>query len=192
MKINSAPFVSQSNESVSITETNETIVKNLWQVLIDKNLPGPDYLEVKNTAAALQTMNLPLDKCYEAAFRTLNASNPDFTKQKLLDSIDTYIDFIKQEQLDGKKECEKKRQVQIGEKTERVKQLVEHKKELEKQIKDLQEQVLQSDNSITQLQQDIELSTAEINKQEIIFNNSIECVIASLNNDKNIMNNLTI
>lgn len=104
MKINLTPFVSQSNESVNITETNETIVKNLWQVLIDKNLLGPDYLEVKNTAAALQTMNLPLDKCHEAAFRTLNAPNPDFTKQKLLDSIDTYIDFIKQEQSDGKKD----------------------------------------------------------------------------------------
>ena len=192
VQMNATPFVEQSIVSEQTSDTSETIVKNLWQVLIDKNLPGPDYLEVKNTAAALQAMNLPIDKCYEAAFRTLQAANPDFTKQKLIDSIDAYINYVRQEQSDGKKECDRKRQIQIGEKTTRVSQLSEHKKELEKQIKELQDQIAQTEGSIFQLEQDIQKSTSEINREEVVFNNSIESVIASLNSDKNIMNNLTI
>ena len=173
------------------TESGD-IVKKLWQVLIDKNLPGPDYLEVKNTAAALSAMNLPLDKCYEAAFRTLNASNPNFTKDVLLKSIDTYIGFIKQEQSDGKSECDRKRQIQIGEKTERSKQLLEHKEDLEKQIASLQEQVIQTESSIMKMKLEIERSTAEIDKEEEVFNASIESVVSSLNNDRKIMETLTI
>lgn len=182
----------QQNNVTQTNEVNDNIVKSLWQVLIDKNLPGPDYLEVKNSAAALQAMNLPIDKCYEAGFRTLKASYPNFTKEGLLSSIDTYIEIVRQEQADGKKECEAKRQKQVGEKTTRISQLNEHKNELTKQIADLQSQIETTNASIAQLETEVRCATDEINKEEALFNNSIENVIETLNNDKAIMEKLTI
>lgn len=186
------PSSMQQSNVVQTKEVNDNIVKCLWQVLIDKNLPGPDYLEVKNSAAALQAMNLPIDKCYEAGFRTLQASHPNFTKDVLLSSINTYIEIVRQEQADGKKECEAKRQKQVGEKTTRINQLNVHKSELEKQIADLQSQIETTNASIAQLETEVRCATDEINKEEALFNNSIENVIETLNNDKAIMEKLTI
>ena len=186
------PTVSTQTVSQQTAEVNDNIVKSLWQVLIDKNLPGPDYLEVKNNASALQEMNLPIEKCYEAGFRTLKASYPNFTKEALLASIDTYIGIVRQEQADGKKECDAKRQSQVGEKTVRIGQLNEHKRELEKQIADLQSQIVSTNESIAQLQNEVSVATSEIDKQEALFNNSVENVIATLDNDKEIMSKLTV
>ena len=186
------PSTMQQSNVVQTNEVNDNIVKKLWQVLIDKNLPGPDYLEVKNSAAALQAMNLPVDKCYEAAFRTLQASYPNFTKDVLLASIDTYIKLILQEQEDGKKECDAKRQKQVGEKMTRISQLNEHKNELARQIAELQSQVEETNTSITQLEAEVRQATDEINKGEALFNNSIENVVETLNSDKAIMEKLTI
>jgi hypothetical protein len=177
---------------VQTGEVNENIVKSLWQVLIDKNLPGPDYLEVKNNASALKEMNLPIEKCYEAGFRTLKASYPDFTKEALLASIDTYIGIVRQEQADGKKECDAKRQTQIGDKTVRIGQLGEHKRDLEKQISELRSQIASTDASISQLQAEVDTDTAEIDKEEAVFDNSVENVIATLNDDKEIMSRLNV
>lgn len=186
------PTVSAQAASQQTTEVNDNIVKSLWQVLIDKNLPGPDYLEVKNNASALQEMNLPMEKCYEAGFRTLKASYPDFTKEALLASIDTYIGIVRHEQADGKKECDAKRQTQIGDKTVRIGQLNEHKKDLEKQITELQSQIALTDASISQLQTEVNTATAEIDREEAVFNNSVENVIATLNSDKEIMSKLNV
>jgi len=186
------PTVSAQAASQQTTEVNDNIVKSLWQVLIDKNLPGPDYLEVKNNASALQEMNLPIEKCYEAGFRTLKASYPNFTKEALLASIDTYIGIVRQEQADGKKECDAKRQKQIGDKTVRIGQLNEHKRELEKQIAELQSQISSTNESIAQLQSEVSVASSEIDNEEALFNNSIESVVATLNSDKEIMSKLTI
>lgn len=196
-QIATSTFVNQTSKTVgenvpNTNEVNDNIVKSLWQVLIDKNLPGPDYLEVKNSAAALQAMNLPIDKCYEAGFRTLQASCPDFTKEKLLSSIDKYIELIQQEQADGKKECEAKRQKQIGEKTSRINQLVEHKNDLEKQVEELKAQIASTEESISKLKNEVDASVLKIDREEALFNNSIENVILTLNNDKDIMSKLTI
>ena len=186
------PTVAPQVGTLQTSEVSEAIVKSLWQVLIDKNLPGPDYLEVKNNASALQEMNLPMEKCYEAGFRTLKASYPNFTKEALLASIDTYIGIVHQEQADGKKECDAKRQSQVGEKTVRIGQLNEHKKDLEKQIAELQSQIASTDVSIAQLQTEVNKATEEIDKKEALFNSSVENVIAALNSDKEIMSKLTI
>ena len=174
------------------TETNETVVQSLWQVLIDKNLPGPDYLEVKNTAAALGAMNLPVDKCYEAAFRSVQAANPGFTKSALIESIDKYISIIEQERSDGKRECAAKRQTLVGEKETRLKQLGEHKADLERQVEELREQIKSTHDSIVKLSTEIEKSEADINREEALFGNSVDFVVDSLNKDREIMNKMTI
>ena len=186
------PVTDTSVSVVSSADVNVDIIKNLQQVLIDKNLPGPDYLEVKQNAKALEDMKLPLDKCYEAGFRTIHAANPDFTKEKLLESIDTYINYVEQERADGMKECDVKRQAQVGDKQIRIQQLVEHKEDLAKQIAELQSQITSTDESIATLRAEVTTATAEIDQQERVFNNSINQVIANLNSDKEIMSKLTI
>ena len=66
--------VSTPVSTISTNDVNENIVKDLWNVILNKNLPGPDYLEVVNSAAKLESMGLPEDKRYEAAFKMLTAS----------------------------------------------------------------------------------------------------------------------
>ena len=132
--------VSTPVSTMSTNDINENIVKDLWNVILNKNLPGPDYLEVVNSAAKLESMGLPEDKRYEAAFKMLTASYPNFTKDDLLSSIDTYIGFIQEELVEGKKQCQEKRAANIGDRQMRIQQLNEHANSILLEIEKLQQE----------------------------------------------------
>lgn len=178
--------------TVSTTECSDDMVKTLWQVLIDKNLPGPDFLELKQHANALSSLGISIEQQYEGAFNVLKTQTPTFTKQIVLDSIDTYINIVNEEKKYGDEQCKAKRAAAIGEKQTRVAQLQETGNDILKQIEELKKQHDECNKSIAQLQNEIVTSTAELDKQEQLFNNSINAVINSLNTDKQKISTLNI
>ena len=184
--------VSMPVSSVSTDCVNENIVKDLWNVILNKNLPGPDYLEVVNSAAKLESMGLPEDKRYEAAFKMLTASYPNFTKDNLLSSIDTYIGFIQEELVEGKKQCQEKRAANIGDRQTRIQQLNEHANSILLEIEKLQQEHKKTLESIKKLEEEVAEATQSIDQEEIIFNNSVNLVLERLNSDKKTMSTLNI
>lgn len=184
--------VSTPVSTMSTNDVNENIVKDLWNVILNKNLPGPDYLEVVNSAAKLESMGLPEDKRYEAAFKMLTASYPNFTKDDLLSSIDTYIGFIQEELVEGKKQCQEKRAANIGDRQMRIQQLNEHANSILLEIEKLQQEHKKSLESVKKLEAEVTEATQAIDREEIIFNNSINVVLERLNSDKKTMSDLNI
>ena len=184
--------VSTPVSTMSTNDVNENIVKDLWNVILNKNLPGPDYLEVVNSAAKLESMGLPEDKRYEAAFKMLTASYPNFTKDDLLSSIDTYIGFIQEELVEGKKQCQEKRAANIGDRQMRIQQLNEHANSILLEIEKLQQEHKKSLESVKKLEAEVAEATQAIDREEIVFNNSVNVVLERLNSDKKTMSELNI
>lgn len=187
--------ISTTNEVSSIVENsavNDNIIKQLFNILIQKNLPGPDYLEVRNSAAALGGMGLTQLQMYEAAFKTLRASYPDFTKEYLLSSIDTYISYIKNEEKTGLAECEEKRKSLIGDKNNKIAELRGHAEDLRQQIQKLTTELNSATQEADAIESTIKDAEAQIEQEKTIFVNSVASVLNTLNTDKDIMSKLNI
>lgn len=193
--IANAPLAPESHTSSTINttaDTDDNIIKMLWETILAANTPAPDYCEIKQNAAALANLGLPLEKQYEGAFNVLKAQYPNFTKADIINSIDTYIKLIENESVEGKKQCEEKQKKEVGDKETRVQQLTETANDILKQIEDLQKQHNNILSSITNLQTEIKESTKEIQIQAQKFENSVNVVLNSLKTDKNTINTLNI
>lgn len=186
----STPVVSVPSQQTA--EIDENIIKELWNVLIQKNLPGPDFLELKSSAAALESMGLPTEKRYEAAFKMLRASYPDFTKEILLNSIETYKGYVNEELNTGLNECEEKKKATVGAKQLLLSEKESRLMEIQEQIAKLQAEYTEAQNEVLSIQQQIAENSQKLEHDEAVFRNSVEHVRNTLEQDKQIMSTLNI
>ena len=188
----SHPEPEQEGENSSITEVNNVKKKRLWETLIKRNLPGPDMLELKSYSASLESMGLTQEKRYEAAFKMLKAQYPDFTKEKLLQSIDTYIRYINEEIESGRNQYATKRKQTIGAKQKTLDDMVKENERILKQLEELQKRNKELTNEIEKLKAEITASTKEIAHDEQVFINSANSVICDLMTDKEEMSAINV
>lgn len=179
-------------ESVTEEETADTAVevsnvmkKRLWETLVSRNLPGPDMLELKNYSASLESMGLPQDKRYEAAFKMLKAQYPDFTKEKLLKSIDTYIGFVNEEIESGRNQFDAKMSRTIGNQQKKLEEMEKENEFTIKQIEELTKKNETLSNEIAKLKVEITTASKEISHDKQVFMNSANSVICDLITVKN-------
>jgi hypothetical protein len=172
-------------------EVSQKIVDELCNVLNERNLPGPDYLEVRNAANALKEILNDDNQALKTAFVTIKTTNPDFTKQIVFDSIDAYIKIVENERLQGKKSLEDKRNIEINARENSISDLgaanVNCQTEIEtheKKISELRTKILKNSESITSIRTEIAKSEVIITKQELDFNSSVDFMLSKLNNDK--------
>lgn len=192
--------VSSSTNSVQVTNEPTTttidnsIVDNIQKVMISNSTKNnePDYLTVKQNASALMEMSLPMQQAFEGGFRTIKKSHPEFTKELLLKSIDNYISIVEKERSNGKEQCAQLYKEKVGDKENSIKELEKTKADLEQQLLSIQNEINNTNNTITELKNTIAQDSSEIKKKEQIFNNSVDYVLDSLNNDKNIINTINI
>lgn len=168
------------------------IVTKIWDMIVAKNLPGPDYLEFKNAAAGL--VDIIPDKFMQmkGAFNVLKRSYPDFTKQTILSSIDTYIGIVNEERENGMQELEEIRKKKIGDKNDALQVLRETATDILAQIEELKMKHESMNADINKLEAEVTAATNDIASKEIIFKNSVQAVINTLNADKNNVTNLDI
>lgn len=185
------PSTVQSS-TVQVNEVDEAGLKHLWEVLADRNLPGPDYLEIRNFSESLRATGDPIEKRMQAAFLMLKAQHPGFSKNVLLKSIETYRAFISEEKQDGQSQFEAKRLEKIGNKESIISNTeLEIEKRLN-QIEELKKSVEEMRSSINSIKQEIQVSTEEINKEEQKFKATFDFFMSVLDNDVKIINNLNI
>lgn len=194
--------ISSSTNTNSVQVTNEpttttidnSIVDNIQKVMISNSTKNnePDYLTVKQNASALMEMSLPMQQAFEGGFRTIKKSHPEFTKDLLLKSIDNYISIVEKERSNGKEQCAQLYKEKVGDKENSIKELEKTKADLEQQLLSIQNEINNTNNTISTLKETIAQDSSEIKKKEQIFNNSVDYVLDSLNNDKNIINTINI
>ena len=163
---------------------SEEVMNRIWDVIIAKNLPGPDYLELKNNAAALDDMPLSEEQKLEASYKVIKKQHPKFSKEMILGSIDTYIGIVNEEKENGRKQCEELRQNTVGEKEARHKQLMESVEGIRKQIEEYQRQLAETTAAVNNIEHEILTAKQEIDAKEQAFTSSINTVIAAFQADK--------
>lgn len=176
---------------VSATPSDEMVSK-IWDQIISRNLPGPDYLELRNNASALEGLPLNEEQRLEAAFKVLKKTYPNLTKDVILRSIDTYVGVVEEERTAGLEECKKARQATIGEKESRLKVMRETNAETLKQIEELKKRYDETENNINNMEHEILSAKQQLDNKERMFNASIENALSVLKSDKNKISTLNL
>jgi hypothetical protein len=178
-------------------EVNQKMVDELCTVLDEQNLPGPDYIEVRNAANALKEVLADDNQALKTAYITIRTTHPDFNKDIVLKSIDSYVKIIENERQQGKKSLATKRDKEIRTREETIAKAIEaiaawqkEIEEKEKQINTLRTQIAKNNENITALRGEISNAEVLIQKQDLDFNASVDFMLLKLNNDKQNLNNI--
>ena len=185
-----AESIMPSQPVVGKAPVDKDIEAKIWDMIVAKNLPGPDYIEFKNTAAGLVEITPDESMQLKGAFNVLKRTYPAFTKEIILSSIDTYIGIVNEEKEKGKKECEELRKTKVGDKVTSINNMKNTAQEILKQIEELKKQYVNAE--IHKLEIEVTDATTEIDSKEKIFDSSVQAVIDTLNADKVKVNNLSV
>lgn len=199
-EVNTPPIKNSSVQPTSMTievpkpeagTSNVETEAKIWNMIIAKNLPGPDYLEFKNIIAGLADVIPDEIKQMQGAFNVLRKSYPAFNKDVIVSSIETYIGIVNEEKEKGIKQCAEQKASKIGSKQQEVKDLEASLAEVNAQIAELQKKQGSIAADITNLNSEIAIATKELDEQEQVFLHSIEAVTLKLQADKQkVINNI--
>lgn len=178
--------------SDTTSEISIDVQKKLWKTLQDRNIPGPDLMEVLASAAPIESLGLPIEKKYELAFNIVKSNNPNFNKKTLLNSIDVYISYVNEELASGKRQFKEKRRIEVDNKNQEVTNLTNNRTLLLAQIEELKKRCDDLSEKIITLSETVGKSDKEISHNEQIFENTVKALIEKLETDKQIMSNLNI
>jgi hypothetical protein len=187
-----AESIMPSQPVVGKAPVDKDIEAKIWDMIVAKNLPGPDYIEFKNTAAGLVEITSDESMQLKGAFNVLKRTYPAFTKEIILSSIDTYIGIVNEEKEKGKKECEELRKTKVGDKVTSIDNMKNAAQEILKQIEELKKQYEDVNAEIHKLEIEVTEATNEIDSKEKIFDSSVQAVINTLNADKVKVSNLNV
>lgn len=187
-----AESIMPSQPVVGKAPVDKEIEAKIWDMIVAKNLPGPDYIEFKNTAAGLVEITPDETMQLKGAFNVLKRTYPTFTKEVILSSIDTYIGIVNEEKEKGVQQCAELRKTKIEDKISAMKSKAAAMDEIACQIKELQDKQAAISVDLKQLQFEVEASTKEIDEKEHIFDSSVQAVIDTLNADKIKVSNLNV
>lgn len=165
-------------------QVNDELLQKLCQAMEDSNLPGPDYLELKNVANNDDMKRAMPDEIQRltVAFITMKSSNPEMTKERVITSIDEYINMMENERKVGHEQLE----VIWNEKVESRKQVVANAEQRIVQIQtELQELVTFVQNENNEIASAI--NDCNINKAN--FDTTVDFLVNNLKSDKNKLSN---
>lgn len=137
---------------------NEEMVELLSSAIEAANLDGFDYIEFRNSLAAMASAPMPEKQKFQAVFAT--ASTMGLTKQKLVDAIDHYQGVISNKKTEFDSHVE-------GMKAQEVTAREQLKEKKEQEIAALSEQIQQAQAAIAERQQEILNISNEINEQNL-------------------------
>jgi len=179
-----------SSSEVSTSKSDVTMIKQLYDCIIAHNLPGPDYLELKNIADALSKYMSDDGARYSAAFDTLKQQYPSLTKDVILNAIQTYATLIESERARGLQQC--KDAFDKLDLSEKIRSDNARAEEIMMEIKRLQ---IEHDKITANIKNLTDKNEIAINKYQHdceVFNASVNAVIATLNADRDKISKLTL
>ena len=179
-----APEPSDAKTTVDVVSVSEEMVSQIWEEIVKRNLPGPDYLELRNNASALEGLPLTEEQRLEAAFKVLKKTYPNLSKDIIVRSIDTYVGIVEEERKKGLDQCNQVRTNTVGEKKSRLELMKTTAKDTLAQIEELKKRYEEVNANINQMEHDILSATQELDAKERAFNASIDSALGVLNSDK--------
>ena len=158
-------------------DVDTKLVELLERKINEANLPGPDYLELLQSAEQMKQYIPDETTRLKAAFGSIQGMDPRMTKDIVLASIDTYLGVIEAERGKAKLRMEKLRKETVEDKAEELKATNLRIEQLREELKTL------TDKSID-LNSEIQKNTAETAAFEARTNATIDKVTNRLSEDK--------
>lgn len=158
-------------------DVDTKLVELLECKINEANLPGPDYLELLQSAEQMKQYIPDETTRLKAAFGSIQGMDPRMTKDVVLASIDTYLGVIEAERGKAKLRMEKLRKETVEDKAEELKATNLRIEQLREELKTL------TDKSID-LNSEIQKNTAETAAFEARTNATIDKVTNRLSEDK--------
>lgn len=176
-----APEPERKTESL----LDEEMLKKLEKRLRDENLPGPDYLELKEAAEDEELVKDEPDEArrYRQAYKNMKRFFPDakVNKQSILSAVDHYIAVIEKQQKDGMEELAVKKSANIDEEEKAVSKLSEEISALEERLQKLKDERGKKNEKILK-------SRSEFDLKEAKFKANVGYVLSVLKQDKEKLN----
>jgi predicted 2-oxoglutarate/Fe(II)-dependent dioxygenase YbiX len=160
-------------------QVEDTLLQKLCQAMEDSNLPGPDYLELKNVANNDEMKRAMPDESQRlmVAFITMKSGNPDMSKTRVISSIDEYIGMMEAERATGHQQL----QTIWNEQVEAKKTLVA---EAEKRIAELQQELQERVQFVQAKNNEIAAASNECNINKANFDATVDFLVKNLSDDK--------
>lgn len=189
-----APTVAQPAPitGVAVGVVNKDTYNTLMKVLEDRNLPGPDYLELKKAADSMASVIPDESTRYISAFSVLKSSNPKFNKGIVISSIDEYIKYVESERAEAKTELQQIYDTEVGARQKEIQKRAELIEANKKKIDDLNAEILQASQEINTINGEMLAKQTELDIQEKNFNATVDAVVTGLSTDKNKLNAIIV
>lgn len=175
----------------SSTPSPELVAK-IWDTLLSKNFPGPDYLELKGHCTALEQFMPDYTQRLLAAFNLLKNQYPNFSVKVVTDSIDGYISIVKDEQADGENECNRIYGEKLKEKQDAFESVTAEIEQLQNEIAEKNRILSERMQEKGTLQQEVLHAQNEMDHQSKVFADSVNTVLAVLESDKKTISKLNV
>ena len=166
-------------------QVDDELLQKLCQVMEDGNLPGPDYLELKNVANNDEMKRAMPNETQRltVAFITMKSSSSDMTKERVLSSIDEYIRMMENERKTGHEQL----QNIWNDKVETPRKVVA---ETEKEVIELQKKLQELVSFIQTKNNEIATAINECNIKKADFDTTVDFLVNNLKEDKTKLTNV--
>ncbi len=168
----------KTEDDTVAAEVDERVLDNIIAMLDEKNIPGPDYLELKKAANdEVLLKSIPDEKMrFTVSYATLKAASPSLNKKQILQSILTYIQYIEDERERGTAQFDKLWQDQVVAREEAVAKSKTEIAELEERLAKLKQFVEEQGGQV-------EAIKADCGKKKKDFNATVDYMIGKLRMD---------
>lgn len=153
------------------------IVDTIWKKIIEKNRPGPDYLELKNNVEALEDLPISPEQKILSAFKVLQKNYPNFKKEDITSAIDFYMKVVDEEKRTGLSELDSLTAERVDSVAAEISRMREEADELKKKYDSLQERILSRNVDMT-------TAKADLDMKRNVFLGSVEAVNSVLESDR--------
>ncbi|MCB0629755.1 MAG: hypothetical protein R2824_33720 [Saprospiraceae bacterium] len=160
---------------------DERSVEFLTGALTKSNLPGFDYLEFKQSLAALSAMNMEEETAIRSAFAT--ASTVGLTKDKLLKTAQHYKQVLNSEKQQFDAALQKQIDQKVKGKAAEVAKLKKQVEEYRAKIAQLEAQVAKSQETIDHADEHIAAAKEKIDATRDSFEHTLQSVLNQINKD---------
>lgn len=177
-RVASKEFKTDNNDNIDQTDVDEVVLDNIIAMLDEKNIPGPDYLELKKAAnEEILLKTIPDEKMrFSVSYATLKSAAPSLSKQKILQSILTYIQYIEDERERGTAQFNKLWQEQVVAREEAIAKAKSEIDELEEKLAKLKQFAQEQETQVVAVKEDC-------GKKKKEFNATVDFMIGKLRMD---------
>ena len=160
---------------------DEKSITFLTDALEKNNLPGFDYIEFKQSMAALAKMNLDEETAMKSAFAT--AATVGLTKEKLLETAAHYKKILDGEKTKFGNAMQNQMTKNIAGKKKEVETLKIQIENQKAQIKKFEEQIAKQQNTIDTADEQINAATEKIEQAKEKFEYAHQSVMNQIEKD---------